>query len=65
MATKKPVWALPDGSTVGQKDLGKVKPTPKPIAPKDVPIKKQTKQEYDKQLAKAVAEHNKTFKGKW
>lgn len=30
MATKKPVWVLPDGSTVGQKDLGKVKPTPKP-----------------------------------
>jgi hypothetical protein len=29
MATKKPVWVLPDGSTVGQKDLGKVKPTPK------------------------------------
>ena len=30
MATKKPVWVLPDGSRVGMKDLGKVKPTPKP-----------------------------------
>ena len=30
MATKKPTWVFADGSTVGQKDLGKVKPTPKP-----------------------------------
>lgn len=41
MATKKPTWVLPDGSTVGQKDLGKVKPTPKAV-PMPTP-KKSTK----------------------
>ncbi len=49
MATKKPtpkatvkkksgpVVALPDGSTVGLRDLGKVKPTPKPKPTKPTP----------------------------
>lgn len=32
MATKKPTWVFYDGSKVGQKDLGKVKPTPKATA---------------------------------
>lgn len=42
MATKKPVWVLPDGSTVGQKDLGKVKPTPKPTVSAPVQSKSTT-----------------------
>jgi hypothetical protein len=42
--TKKPgvVVALPNGSTVGLKDIGKVKPTPKPkpkVTPKAIPTK--------------------------
>lgn len=34
---KKPVFVLPDGSTVGQKDIGKVKPTPKAKPPVKLP----------------------------
>lgn len=46
MATKKPTWVLPDGSTVGQKDLGKVKPTPKPVPMASMsPSKKMTPQD--------------------
>ena len=32
-----PVVVLPNGSTVGLKDIGKVKPTPKPVKPKPLP----------------------------
>lgn len=48
MATKKPTFVFWDGSTVGQKDIGKVKPTPKPAKPikMDTPkTKKMTPQD--------------------
>ena len=50
---KKPVWVLPDGSTVGQKDLGKVKPTPKP-KPKVTPTSKTTPKPTTKATVKAT-----------
>ena len=53
MANKGPNVVMPDGSRVGLKDLGKVKPTPKPKA---LPTTRQfTPQEYDAQLRKAIA----------
>lgn len=33
-----PVVVLPNGSTVGLKDIGKVKPTPKAVKPKPLPM---------------------------
>jgi hypothetical protein len=38
--TKKsgPVVVLPNGSTVGLRDIGKVKPTPKAVKPKPLPM---------------------------
>lgn len=41
------VWVFPDGSTVGQGDLGKVKPTPKP-KPKASPLPTLSDKEYFK-----------------
>lgn len=32
-----PVVVLPNGSTVGLKDIGRIKPTPKPVKPKPLP----------------------------
>ena len=52
--TKKPVFVLPDGSTVGQKDIGKVKPTPKPKKPIALPTPKQTMTPQDKAMAKIL-----------
>lgn len=58
MATKKPVWVLPDGSTVGQKDLGKVKPTPKPTAkPKTVATPKPKATPTPKKTLPSLAEY--------
>lgn len=66
MATKKPtpkptkkgpVYVFPDGSTVGVKDLGKVKPTPKPK-----PVKfdnDMNSKQYDAHLKKIIAEMKK------
>lgn len=52
--TKKPgvVVALPNGSTVGLKDIGKVKPTPKPKTTVIKP-KEYTPGQYDALLRKA------------
>ena len=35
---KTPTMVFPDGSKVGLKDLGKVKPTPKAVKPKPLPM---------------------------
>jgi len=54
--TKKPgvVVALPNGSTVGLKDIGKVKPTPKPKPkPSVIKPKEYTPAQYDALLRKA------------
>ena len=67
MATKKPkptpsptkktgvVVALPNGNTVGLKDLGKVQPTPKPGKTRTGTVKTWTSSEYDALLRKIVA----------
>lgn len=47
-----PVVALPNGSTVGLRDIGKVKPTPKPTVMKP---KQYTPSQYDAILRKAAA----------
>jgi len=69
MATKKPtptpsptkksgvVVALPNGSTVGLKDLGKVQPTPKPGKTRVGTVKTWTSSEYDALLRKVVAQN--------
>ena len=49
------VVALPNGSTVGLKDLGKVQPTPKPAKTRVGTIKTWTSSEYDALLRKIVA----------
>ena len=53
MATNKgPLVAIPGGSKVSLKDLGKVKPTPKPtVAPTPT---RMTPQQYDALLRKAL-----------
>lgn len=55
MATKKPTWVLPNGSTVGQKDLGKVKPTPKAV-PMPTPKKSSGMTPQDKAMKKLIKE---------
>ena len=56
-AKKKAMFVMPDGSTVGQKDIGKVKPTPKPkdivmdkpktkMTPQDAAMKKLLEKKY-------------------
>lgn len=51
-----PVVALPNGSTVGLRDIGRVKPTPKPTILKP---KQYTPSQYDALLRKAAAEARK------
>ena len=51
------VVALPDGSTVGLRDLGKVKPTPKPAKTRIGTVKTWTSSEYDAILRKIVAQN--------
>lgn len=49
-----PVVALPNGSTVGLRDIGKVKPTPKPKPkPSVIKPKEYTPAQYDALLRKA------------
>ena len=57
--TKKPgvVVALPNGSTVGLRDIGKVKPTPKPKA--TIKPKEYTPAQYDALLRKAQKDASK------
>lgn len=54
MTTKKPVFVLPDGSTVGQKDIGKVKPTPKPGKPLKTPVPSKKMTPQDAAMAKIL-----------
>lgn len=51
------VVALPNGSTVGLKDIGKVKPTPKPKA--TIKPKEYTPAQYDALLRKAQKDASK------
>ena len=57
--TKKPgvVVALPNGSTVGLRDIGKVKPTPKPKT--TIKPKEYTPAQYDALLRKAQKDASK------
>jgi len=53
-AKKKAVFVMPDGSTVGQKDIGKVKPTPKPGKAYMNPPKSTKMTPQDKAMAKIL-----------
>ena len=54
------IFVMPDGSTIGGRDIGKIKPTPKP-KPKPVPSQWTPKQ-YDAILKKAIADAKKKKK---
>lgn len=56
---KGPVYVFPDGSTVGVKDLGKVKPTPKPKPIKFDKTADMNSQQYDAYLKKVLREMKK------
>jgi hypothetical protein len=55
-----PVVVFPDGSTVGLKDIGKVKPTPKPVKPKPLPT--ISNKEYLKRQKEYLKEQKKNRK---
>lgn len=59
---KGPVYVFPDGSTVGVKDLGKVKPTPKPKKPVKIPTISDA--EYLKRQKEFIASQKKATKKK-
>jgi hypothetical protein len=54
------IFVMPDGSTIGGRDIGKIKPTPKP---KPMPSPSQwTPKQYDAILKKAIADAKKKKK---
>lgn len=59
---KGPVYVFPDGSTVGVKDLGKVKPTPKPKKPSPIPT--ISDKEYFRRQQEYIASQKKKAKKK-
>lgn len=58
--TKGPVYVFPDGSKVGVKDLGKVKPTPK--AKKPSPLPTISDKEYLRRQKEFIASQKKAKK---
>ena len=54
MKKKGPNVVMPDGSRVGLKDIGKVKPTPKPSKPSALTPIRETPAQYEARLRAAL-----------